>query len=979
MAIAFSTQALCLSLFAAVTIYPDPPNAVKSSVFSLTVDGIPVTVMDYMDYHYAHFAFDGTVSMTVGAPQAITSYTVSPLSLGIQGQVNAGTNLTFSVDQAPGTNSTPRYLVLQINALEKLVILGDPPESDVPAAAGPGIFNVVSGYGADNTGTTYTQPAIQDAVDAASSYGTPANPGIVFVPPGLYMVRENLLLKDNVDFYLAPGAVLKADEQIENYGWFGETLDPVLVVDDADNVTIRGRGEVDASGITLMDLMSVSPNAFVTQSHEHPRRRIIRTCASSYGSGTSRNVVINGILCKDATGWSVELKRTLGMHAQNVKVLNHKNINRKIENDGINVCSSSDALVNQCFVMTIDDSFCSKATDAVMGSMDNVQFLNNVQWNWSGGIKCGMQNNHPMNGVVFRNIDIIHCRRAIAIDTKTSQDMGQTIPIENILFDHIRCEEIEGHWNISKNDAVEFYLEDAPANNITIRNFTCSQNKPIRCRPNYSANNITFENFVMNSVLITNVSQVTLLGTQPINNLVFTTAKPTVTLSGPSTHSNASFEVTATFSEPVTGLDAGDFVVTNATVSALAGGPSVYTLTVTPLSPGAVSILLPAGAAQNDASMDNLSSGLLKIPLATTVGSLPSVSSGSLYLHLKADDLELADGAGVTTWTDSVNANTFTGTATYAANYANGHAGVSFDGVSDWLSNPSLAGTKPNVGSLSLFIAGNFGGVVNNAGVTDYMVAGQYPDGNANNRLRITNYHEEMRLDVRVGNGSTLTSITTLDTDVHVYSIVSTGGANGTWDLAIDGNVLGTGSNGTSPTDMIGLSLGANKGGSFFDGTIAEVLIYDGTLNPADSGLIQDYLTRKYFGHALDTDMDSLSDVWERDQFGDLTSSSGGGDNYDGDFQTDAEEWIAGTDATDPNSFFSITAGSAGSEGVEVSFYGNQGRTYTLEQTGDLTQTNGWVAADSLSSLPSAGQQTFLLDTSTNGPAGFARVRVSME
>ncbi len=521
------TQALCLSVYAGVTTYSDPPNAVESAVFSLSVDGTPVTVMDYMDYHYAHFAFNETISVTVSAPEGISSYRISPLSLGIQGEVNGGTNLTFSLTQAPDTNSTPRYLVLQINDLEKLVLLCDPPETDVPPASGTGIFNVVTGYGADNTGATYAQPAIQSAVDAASSYGTASRPGIVFVPPGLYKVRANLLLKDNVDFYLAPGAVLKADEQIENYtvSRFG-TIGPVLVVDDARNVTIRGRGEVDASGITLMDLLSRTPPVFLTQSRAHPRRSIIVTCANEFNRGTSRNVVINGILCKDATGWSVELRKTLGVHAQNIKVLNHKNINWKIQNDGINVCSSSDALVNQCFVMTIDDAGCSKASNAVMGSMDNVRYFNDVFWTWAAGVKCGMQNNHPMNGVVFRNIDIIHCRRAIALDTKTSQDMGKTIPIENVLFDQIRNEEIEGHWSIANYDAIEFILEDAPVNNVTIRNFTCPQNRPLRCRPNYPADYITFINCIMDSELITDPSQVTLAGKQPINNLVFTNTNP---------------------------------------------------------------------------------------------------------------------------------------------------------------------------------------------------------------------------------------------------------------------------------------------------------------------------------------------------------------------------------------------------------------------------------------------------------------------
>ena len=46
---------------------------------------------------------------------------------------------------------------------------------------------------------------------------------------------------------------------------------------------------------------------------------------------------------------------------QNVKVLNHRDVWYKIQNDGINNVSSDDMTVNQCFVITIDDAQCFKA------------------------------------------------------------------------------------------------------------------------------------------------------------------------------------------------------------------------------------------------------------------------------------------------------------------------------------------------------------------------------------------------------------------------------------------------------------------------------------------------------------------------------------------------------------------------------------------------------------------------------------------
>ena len=510
---------LCPKVEGALTTYPTPPNAVKSSEFTLMIDGTEVPVMKYMDYHYAHFSYSGSVAVTVRAMDRVSSHTIRPLSLGIRGE-ESGRDLTFSMIQTDGEQTTPRYLVVQIDDLEKLVLLGDPPESDVPPSSGDGIFNVVDQFGADPSGATYTQPAIQDAIDAASSFGSQSKPGVVYVPPGIYQVRADLVVKDNVDFYLAPGAVLKADDNIRNYDIEGSgTIGPVLTINGGSNVTIRGRGEVDASGIALMDLLGQTPPVFLTQAKAHPRRRIIQ----SSDEEPSKNVRIEGIIVKDATGWSVELVRIDGVVVQHVKVLNHKNIQWKIQNDGINATSSSNVLINQCFVMTIDDAMCAKASYESAGSMDNVLFANNVIWTWAAGVKAGMQNNHPMNGIVFRNIDIVHCRRAIGVDAKTSRDIGKEIPIGKVEFDDIRVDEIEGHWEVSKHDAVEFLLEDAPAHDIEIRNLTLPRNRPIRCGPTYPAKGVTFHDLVMGGELITDVSQVTLEGKQPIEGLTFNT------------------------------------------------------------------------------------------------------------------------------------------------------------------------------------------------------------------------------------------------------------------------------------------------------------------------------------------------------------------------------------------------------------------------------------------------------------------------
>lgn len=95
------------------------------------------------------------------------------------------------------------------------------------------------------------------------------------------------------------------------------------------------------------------------------------------------------------------------------------------------------------------------------------------------------------------------------------------------------------------------------------------------------------------------------------------TTSPSVTLSGgpASITGTDPFTVTATFDEDVTGFDdlANDVTITNGTVTAIIGGPSAYTLTVTPTGSGDVEITVPAAAAQDAASNPNTASEPLVI------------------------------------------------------------------------------------------------------------------------------------------------------------------------------------------------------------------------------------------------------------------------------------------------------------------------------------------------------------------------------
>jgi hypothetical protein len=80
---------------------------------------------------------------------------------------------------------------------------------------------------------------------------------------------------------------------------------------------------------------------------------------------------------------------------------------------------------------------------------------------------------------------------------------------------------------------------------------------------------------------------------------------PTVVLSAPAGPHNGAFTVTATFSEPVTGLTRDDVLVTNGAATSLDGSGATYSFVVTPAADGTVTVALPGGSASDAAGNAN--------------------------------------------------------------------------------------------------------------------------------------------------------------------------------------------------------------------------------------------------------------------------------------------------------------------------------------------------------------------------------------
>ena len=98
---------------------------------------------------------------------------------------------------------------------------------------------------------------------------------------------------------------------------------------------------------------------------------------------------------------------------------------------------------------------------------------------------------------------------------------------------------------------------------------------------------------------------------------------PTITLSAPASAS-AAFSVAISASQNVTGLVAGDFVITNGAAGVLSGSGASWSLVVNPSAAGTVTVALPANACVNIANVGNTASNVASVnytPPATLSGS----------------------------------------------------------------------------------------------------------------------------------------------------------------------------------------------------------------------------------------------------------------------------------------------------------------------------------------------------------------------
>ena len=224
-------------------------------------------------------------------------------------------------------------------------------------------------------------------------------------------------LESNQTLYLEEGAVV--------YG--------VVYAKDAHNVKILGRGVLDASRYRRNDdtvstgseiLDALAEKGFADADRRYAGNLVLNHC---------KDVLVEGVILKDAPLWSLIVRDNCrNITIDNVKVIGQWRYN----SDGIDICTSQNVVVKNCFVRSFDDCFVARGAylNGEEGNVENVLVENCVFWcDWGKSLEiwCG-QKPTAIRNIVFQNNYLIRLTHA-ALNITTWYGSESSV-VENITY-----------------------------------------------------------------------------------------------------------------------------------------------------------------------------------------------------------------------------------------------------------------------------------------------------------------------------------------------------------------------------------------------------------------------------------------------------------------------------------------------------------------------------------------------------------------
>jgi hypothetical protein len=317
-------------------------------------------------------------------------------------------------------------------------------------------FNVKK-YGAKGNGITLDTRFIQKAIDKAYENGG----GVVDVPTGTYLTGT-LILKDNVELHIQPGAIILGSPDYKDYEEIIHRLDSrtnglyakhfMIFAEGARNISITGTGVIHGNGL----------KSFQKSRPQNLRPYMIRLV-------NCENITIRDVKLLESANWTLHLLGCRDVNIDGIAIENGTDSNR----DGLDIDACNRVTVSNSRFLTGDDAIVMKATNDTL--CQNITITNCIIRTNASAIKTGTESNGG-----FRNITVSNCilrdipeHAGIELMTVDGGIM-QNILIENITMENVATPVFirlgnrarpfkQGQYVSHVDDVKDIYL-----NNITV-------------------------------------------------------------------------------------------------------------------------------------------------------------------------------------------------------------------------------------------------------------------------------------------------------------------------------------------------------------------------------------------------------------------------------------------------------------------------------------------------------------------------------
>ena len=376
----------------------------------------------------------------------------------------------------------------------------------VSVSASARIFDMQQ-LGADTTGKTICTELINKAIEQASSEGG----GTIYFPAGTYLTGA-IQMKSNITLHLESGSVLRFSDVFEDYlpfvkvRWEGVVmngLSPLIHAENADNITITGRGTLDGNGFKWWEWLRETRSQLSANNGTLPQlskiqqmwteankdlkvseyyqptieRRMFRPPFIQFFECT--NIVIENVKIINSPFWTINPEFCDNIVISGVTINNPGRDPKGPNTDGINPSSCTNVRISDCFISVGDDCITIKSGRDEQGReygrpCENLTITNCVMLSGHGGVVIGSE----MSGSV-RRVTISNCvfdGTDAGIRLKASRGRGgvvEDIRVNNIVMRDIQKNAFIFDLFYDKTSVVEPVSERTPIfRNIHLSNIT---------------------------------------------------------------------------------------------------------------------------------------------------------------------------------------------------------------------------------------------------------------------------------------------------------------------------------------------------------------------------------------------------------------------------------------------------------------------------------------------------------------------------